>query len=195
MPPTKRRYGETLTGGTGDVNPQTYVVSVELPVGDSATTVTGFPVPVPRYPGSNNRAIVMEVLEVEWILNGSVGPAAASGDNYSITAGLTTNGQPPQSSLDLAQDPKVFSSFRRKFTTLVSGTAANFFIFTPDQEEEDDLTDQAGHGVLIGTDTIYLVYSQQVTNYTYAGNLCARINYRMKEVGLQEYIGIVQSQQ
>lgn len=70
-----------------------------------------------------------------------------------------------------------------------------------DSVEYHDLTDGAGHGVLIATDNIFL--NVQVTNAAFnnvtADAISATFNcdilYRFKEVKLQEYIGIVQSQQ
>lgn len=191
--PAKRRYGESLTGGTGDVNPQSYTLSFPLPVG-AANSIVGFPLPIPRYPGTSTRAVVMEVLEVEWFINGTVIPSPGAGDNYNITCGLTTASLAPASALDIVKDPKTISAFRRSWRTL-NATAVGFAIFSPDQEESDDLTDRAGHGFLVATDNIYIQYNQGVGNYTAPSEIVCKLNYRMKEVGLTEYIGIVQSQQ
>jgi len=65
-----------------------------------------------------------------------------------------------------------------------------------------DLTDGAGHGILIATDNVYLAFDVLISSP--AGNnisvlvgsyLQADLIYRFKNVSLQEYIGIVQSQQ
>lgn len=58
---------------------------------------------------------------------------------------------------------------------------------------EDDLTDGAGHGVLIATDSIYCNLQSVVTGIL--NDVVVKIGYRWKEVALVEYIGIVQSQQ
>jgi hypothetical protein len=56
----------------------------------------------------------------------------------------------------------------------------------------DDLTDGAGHGFLVATDQIY---AQIASTNTGAAQSCdVKIMYRWKNVGLQEYIGIVQGQ-
>ena len=62
------------------------------------------------------------------------------------------------------------------------------------------MTDGAGHGVLIATDNVYfsLLYNAIPTDgiavqFTIGGG--CDLLYRFKEVGLKEYIGIVQSQQ
>lgn len=60
-----------------------------------------------------------------------------------------------------------------------------------------DLTDESGHGVVVGTDNLYMFMSSRycVGNVADPGMTgIARILYRFKEVGLAEYIGIVQSQ-
>lgn len=64
-----------------------------------------------------------------------------------------------------------------------------------------DLTDGAGHGVLVATDNVFLTLQTALSSIigTSVGGItgvaeCA-ILYRFKEVGLAEYIGIVQSQQ
>lgn len=73
--------------------------------------------------------------------------------------------------------------------------------FSADNEGVDihDLTDGAGHGVLIATDSIWLTgfINGAVPDIgtTAAVNVYAEILYRFKKVSLQEYIGIVQSQQ
>lgn len=56
-----------------------------------------------------------------------------------------------------------------------------------------DLTDGAGHGILIATDQIFWqVFSN---SFAAAIGVEVKIMYRMKNISLQEYIGIVQSQQ
>lgn len=72
----KRRAGAAgLTGGTGDVNPQLYRLSVigpTVPATTTSATTFGsatFPVPVPKFSQQNGRAIVMEILKIRWNTN------------------------------------------------------------------------------------------------------------------------------
>lgn len=62
-----------------------------------------------------------------------------------------------------------------------------------------DLTDGAGHGLLVATDNIWLTCQVGATApglaITVSGLVVLDIFYRFKKVTLQEYIGIVQSQQ
>lgn len=57
----------------------------------------------------------------------------------------------------------------------------------------DNLTDGAGHGYLVATDYIFAQVGSQNTNAAQFVDI--KILYRWKNVGLQEYIGIVQGQQ
>jgi hypothetical protein len=56
-----------------------------------------------------------------------------------------------------------------------------------------DLTDNAGHGILIATDSIYGQVNSANTATT--NTVYFKLLYRFKEVNLIEYVGIVQSQQ
>lgn len=80
--------------------------------------------------------------------------------------------------------------------------AFNLLAYSVDNESPNvhDLTDGAGHGVLIATDNIYLsmtLLSASIDGGSYTSNGQARADllYRFKDVTLTEYIGIVQSQQ
>lgn len=55
------------------------------------------------------------------------------------------------------------------------------------------MTDGAGHGVLVATDKIYMLTASLAA--TGAQEAIVKILYRLVDVGLEEYIGIVQSQQ
>lgn len=79
-PMAKRRrtnYGNTLTGGTADVNPQFYHGKVTQS-GNDTTTSTAFIVPVPRFGTTANKSVVVEILKVfsEMTLFDVVGAAA-----------------------------------------------------------------------------------------------------------------------
>ncbi len=58
-----------------------------------------------------------------------------------------------------------------------------------------DLTDSNGRGILVATQTIIVhganTSGTAATNRTYT----AKCGYRLVEVGIKEYVGIVQSQQ
>jgi hypothetical protein len=58
-----------------------------------------------------------------------------------------------------------------------------------------DVTDGAGHGILVATDQIFVGGIEAGITLAGSSLMGARIMYRWKNVSLTEYIGIVQSQQ
>lgn len=82
------------------------------------------------------------------------------------------------------------------------GVGAPIEVYSTDNEGIDihDLTDGAGHGLLVATDSIWLTQYLSIAaagsiGFTSSIGTIAEIIYRFKKVTLQEYIGIVQSQQ
>lgn len=200
-----KRGSNQLTGGTGDVNPQTYVLQTTPIIVPGATTAPipgaqSFPLPIPRYPAGNGRSIVFEVLEVEWFMPNFL-PNSTSGFSTVLFAALTTDPLAP--GVDNNTDPlftnffgnpRHISIFGSQKTTLLTTSGAfeseSFVRFS------DDLTDEAGHGILVATDNIQLHTLAQVQGPdSITTQVTARVSYRLKEVSLTEYIGIVQSQQ
>lgn len=200
-----KRQSNLLTGGTGDVNPQTMTIT------STGANTTGalqnsflqgamVPVPVPKYPGSNNRAIVMEVLSVQWEI-ADLTPPGTPGNAVEVMHWLSTTGFASGgdwTTLQMLQDPNCISRIRRKVGTTNAGTGDGLVIWDFNLSEYDDLTDQAGHGLLVATDYIWIgsyVNPEPAAANVYASPAVATVTYRMKEIGLTEYIGIVQSQQ
>jgi hypothetical protein len=188
----KRGRGDTLTGGTNDVNPQIYTLTVREQNID-LSAVNAFPVPVYRFPLKRDRAMVMEILRVQWIIE-NVATVAAQNSlvallSTSVPAGLTNLGASTEAEQFLAiSGPTVVDaiSLDGLFATAVG------FAFTS-RIIDHDKTDSAGHGILVATDQIYIALGSLGTGIPNA--VCAKIIYRWKEVGLAEYIGIVQAQQ
>lgn len=184
----KRARSESLTGGTGDVNPQWFLLNTQTITGAYADIAT--PMPIQRLP-TGNKSQVMEVLKVEWSFSNAnlinpLGTASTSARGYISTTSFGT-AEPTN-----AQLGKVVS--RRRIDVPAVATVANTFAVLESVWVED-LTDEAGHGYLVATDNIYLgqVQTTASTNPLTSG-FQARILYRMKNVGIQEYVGIVQSQ-
>lgn len=173
-----------LSGGTGDVNPQHYVVRVVQPAADT-TVQTAFPLPVPKYPGSNNRAIVFELLMVRFLF----GDLSVAGAAANISGAVSTSAIGTATALDVRADPRTVASTSKDF---LFATAVGFQ-YTPDRDTTIDLRDGSGRGILIGTDEIFITLISAATGV--ANGMAVRMTYRLKEVGLAEYIGIVQSQQ
>lgn len=142
--------------------------------------------------------MVMEVLSVEYDLPLFV---PSSSGLFSFVVMLTTKdpGISGTSALTIA----AFNKIKTSGTTLsylnrqiVTG-ASNTGILRVDEPISYDLTDGAGHGILVATDFLYFSFSTVVGSgsaTSQASFASCRIKYRWKEVKLEEYIGIVQSQ-
>jgi len=185
----KRASHDTLTGGSKDVNPQILTLSAGQSAADTDTNVNVF-LPVQRLNARSGRSLVLEILWVKWFLLDmfTVGAAGVA----RVQALLTTN-QEPSTAVNVAtRDPRNLSIFNMFQQT---GAASNAgFQFTQEAFTKfDDLTDGAGHGVLVATDNMNINIQSSGTGIV--NNLMLQVGYRWKEVALVEYIGIVQSQQ
>lgn len=192
MTSRKRKLADDITGGTGDFNPQTYVIHEQISEVTNATA--SFPLPIPRFGAwGKDKSIVFELLGVTWHLDGM--PAGAVGQgSLVVRAALTTNpDNPPPSPLGI--DPRVICTFYRAWNIPAAGTTVTATT-EYDLNEYQDLSDSAGHGILVATDNIFLaVHNTTAGGPMIATDLSCSMKYRMKEVTLQEYVGIVQSQQ
>lgn len=189
----RRRTGSVgssfdLTGGSGDINPQFFSGKTHTVVADQAITYE-FQTPISRLPKTGQRIPVMEVLKIfSYITPKSVMAVAQTSFAISQTFGthdFGTTDTPPY-------DPKVMVKF--EMHSAGAFTPGGSFYATPTFEPlEVDLTDGMGHGVLVATDYIYVQINTVNWAATFVGAF--KILYRIKNVALTEYIGIVQSQQ
>lgn len=169
----KRGYN-SITGGTGDVNPQFMKIFVTQSAADTTTTSTN-PIPIQRLP-SSGRAQVMEILKIFWDFSiQSEVDSAIYG--FLLTSSVTAT----------PSEPKMVSHVHMDTRITTSGKTKSLLPF------EQDMTDGVGHGVLVATDNLYLQCQSSAT--TVANTIYCNILYRWKNVGLSEYVGIVQSQQ
>lgn len=176
----KRKGGNgSLTGGTGDVNPQFLTFSA-IQSGADATTTTQVAVPIQRLP-SSGRSQVMEVLKVSYSDNTIV-----ETDN-SVRAYLTTRSFGTTEVPSQYGEATVFDAWFRLYGITTSGLSIQSEPIT------HDLTDGVGHGILVATDFIFAQIASTGTGA--AQTVRIKIMYRWKNVGLAEYIGLVQSQQ
>lgn len=179
-----------LTGGTKDVNPQWAVITVTQVAND--VTLTGsFPVPINRLGGSTAQMVVIiEVLRLYWHFS-DLPIINTPGETINEIRGTlsTSSG----AAVNLAYgDPTVVNAAQiRRFGAFTAlGTYMDHASLIP---IEQDMTDGAGHGFLVASDSIFLQTQSTGTGLT---NSCTcRILYRFKRVALVEYIGILQSQQ
>lgn len=180
-----KRTRDTLTGGSKDVNPQIMVINVTQS-GVDTPSGTAQALPIPRLPIAKGRSLVIELLAVTFI-NPSLYPGNVT-HTYALT--LSTNPAIPTNLLSAFSDPRALAIWHSYGYFLAATSEA---AYQPKMEKHIDLTDEAGHGILVATDQIYLYCLTTATAQTNAG--IARIEYRFKDVTLEEYIGIVQSQQ
>ena len=180
------RAKDQLTGGSGDVNPQTVSVRVTQAV-PTTTILAQFPIPIPRLPTREGKNLVIELLWVEYFELSAYQPVL---NTTAFTLCLLTTTGALSSSIALALlDPRSLSQYYR---ANVNGANIDG-VSNTQQYFIDDLTDGAGHGLLLATDQFYLqLYS---LNLGAPADVVVKFAYRWKEVSLVEYIGIVQSQQ
>jgi len=181
--------GAGLGGGTGDVKPQFLTLSTGEMAPDTYD-VTQFALPVPRFGTMKSKATVFEILSVDWYLAPAIltdGVHAAFG--YLTTATNRVDSE-PFILQDIATDvgrPQTFAAVGENNILIVQGGLNATF------PRHVDLTDGAGNGILIATDSLTIV----TANVDDAANAVsvAKIKYRLTNVGISEYVGIVQSQQ
>lgn len=176
----KRRYSrDTLTGGTKDVNPQYFTMTAVMS-GNDTTTTTQFPIPIQRLP-QGGRAQVMEVLKVYWYASA----ITVTEIDASLIAFLTTKNF--GSTAINYNESTIIDGFRRDIRLTTSG------MYVADNPVIHDLTDNQGHGVLVASDNMYIQLQSSGTSST--NTTYVKCLYRWKDVSVQEYVGIVQSQQ
>lgn len=189
-----------LTGGTNDVNPQPLrarVTLTALTTRTRALSSIALPVPVQRL-GAGNRAQVLEILKIDWDWRAPfVGNAKVIGNGtVTITVSTRSNGTTNVPTFGCADPYSIMHIVEQAVPALPQTTeadAAGYVDFASSGTR--DLTDGAGHGVLMGMDTIYIQFTAKfqhnATSTAPDCNLC--IWYRWKNVGFSEYVGMVTS--
>lgn len=189
MAPAKRRRADTLTGGTGDVNPQFFSHRM-VPAVAGTTETVALPSPISRFPtGVAGKSQIVEILKVWFDFPPAPAIAAVGEVVHSVVSNIATRsgGTVINEISNPATIASVALSREGAFTAggSISGTIYQMPRFV-------DLTDGAGHGILMATDQFYLQFGGTAT---WATSMDFRMMYRIKVVGLAEYIGLVQSQQ
>ena len=190
MSKRQRTSGGSVTGGTGDVKPQ-YLTVTSLTAGAvDDYVVNQIALPVPRFGTMKTKATIMEMLSVDWYLNlegaldddhidmGFLATVTSRSDGDTITAASIAAD---------AADPLVFGLGVVNINLLTTGGWAQTMPL------HIDMTDNNGNGILVATDRIFVVGGS--VNNNVAGSYVAKIKYRLVNVGITEYVGIVQSQQ
>lgn len=172
-----------------DIFPQIITVSTNVPSGVADYSVIQFNLPVSRVGTSRNKAQVVEILWVDYypgvsdfsdnegsyIMYLSTGTLRETDDGCTYTT-FSEDVANPRTMAPVIMD--------RTFTT--SGAKVALLPMRV------DLTDCAGNGTLVGTSSLFLVYGNLAGANAASGT--AKIAYRIVEVGITEYVGIVESQ-
>lgn len=185
----KRKYS-SLTGGTGDVNPQWYKLTVQMTAADTDTTAI-FPLPTYRLQNSSGRSWVMEILKIQW--DTSLQVISANG-TYGTLVTLATMQTTTLNLPQLKAQGAVIDFDQPTVAVFNAAAGSTFTSGVRPHPELHDLTDGDGHGMLVATDRLFLRIQNVSTLQTVANNSNCNVLYRWKEVSLEEYIGLVQSQ-
>lgn len=151
------------------------------------TGVLMTPLPVSRIGGNRDRATVIEVLGFYMDNDYNHATGVATNTHSFISTAALPVGSPTVSFEQLKATPTILSYLQRNVPTNINAPVIEPTFFPTN--------DGAGHGVLVATDNLYLSYVVQGAVPSTPVGFIARMVYRFKEVGIAEYVGIVQSQQ
>jgi hypothetical protein len=188
-----------LSGGLDDNNPQVVSISNPIPAFPVATQNQSFAqvINLPLPPASNvpvNKAIVFEVTKVIFELPWNPVNVLAVNPTWLISLIELVQGVVtplPTLGLGIANSQVVAHSHKTWFDAGAAGGAGTF-----DHVQVIDLTDDAGHGIILPTGTFTLLSNNQYNVpaiSTQATGAACKIYYRYKLVPLQEYIQMVGS--
>ena len=181
--------GGSLTGGSGDVKPQYLTGFTTAPVSGTDYSVTEIIVPGIVLSGTD-QATVTEILSVDWYL-GILDLADLTAIHFGyLNTRVTHQTDDPVSLVTIQADLRDPGTFgfglvQRELT----GTAGITDSVMP---LHLDLTDQNGNGFLVGSNRMILT-TGAFGNATAAGGV-VKILYRLSNVGIREYVGIVAGQ-
>lgn len=157
----------------------TYVYTVVRGLFSDEDTPLSMNLPKPVLGTSKSQATIVELLKV-WFYS-----AHNATVNSSMMAFIST--RPVTANFAAVIDPATLASM----VQLVHKDGTDG-ILQQTYPVEVNLTDEAGHGVLVATDKIYLTVHSENTGDT--NDVGVKMLYRYKTVGISEYVGIVQSQ-
>lgn len=193
-----KRTRDSLTGGTGDVNPQLMTFATLRANGANAFASASIPMPISRLNQRAGKVTVVECLKVFFDMPAPGGLFVNTGDP-GLPVTINAYAQLSTSNVNIIDSslPTVFAfadvDYRGQITAPGESEPNWAWAFAVETAKAMDLTDGAGHGILIATDHIY--FTAQTFGYVGIAPFNAKMLYRFKDVSLQEYIGIVQSQQ
>ena len=185
-----RTSGGSVTGGTGDIKPQYFTLNTGLAAAVDDYVINQVALPVPRFGTMKTKATIMEILTLDWYLAiEDTADVARTNWGFLTTQTSRTDGQTSTfaTAVGDVSDPLVFGMV---FHTLAS-TAAG--VINYEWPIHVDMTDQNGNGFLVATDRLFIVGANIAG--TAGGSYICKMKYRLVNVGITEYVGIVQGQQ
>lgn len=183
----KRSRNDTLTGGTGDVNPQILTTRVTESAADTTTTLQ-IALPIPQIP-VGGKATIFELLRVYMNFGTAFSGTGVAETEFERLVSISTKNF--GTTVVANNDPTVFLRYDQ--AKRGAFTAAGTYFIKWDEPGVFDFTDGAGHGMLIATQNIFAQIDSSNTGIVQ--NCAIRLLYRLKTATIEEYIGIVQSQQ
>lgn len=184
------RSGGSKTGGTGDVKPNILTLSTGTAGAVAQYVTSSVALPVPRFGSQKNLSTIFELLAVDWYLQLENIADTTSTDWAWLSTAITRSDAETSTLATLVADvadPRAFAVciVGKTFTTSGAGVQ--------EMPIHIDLTDNNGNGFLIATDRLNITSGN--AGGAAAGTTFAKILYRLVNVGVEEYVGIVQSQQ
>lgn len=190
MPPAKRP-ANVLTGGSGDVKPQWSVAQNVANAGAGLYTHSEISTPIPRAGMRNDKATIMEILQVQFFSDSHYDRADISFTRIMnlATKQLHSTGDTCDTASvnDDLNESTIIAQILEAQGTTTSGVSMWHLPTTI------DLRDGFGNGMLVATDKLH--FSSGNIGATTAQKTSIRYQYRLVDVSIVEYVGIVQSQQ
>ncbi len=179
------------TSGLGDTKPQILTLN-STSLGPDVYSVDQVALPVARIGGAKSKAVVMEILSVDWYLAiADVGNLIQTNAGFLSTVVSRIDGD-PATDVTIGIDFSAPTNFACAFSHRAQvGATGGFGERYP---IHIDLTDNEGNGILVATQNIVIV-GANTSGTAGPRTVTAKVLYRLTEVGIQEYVGIVQSQQ
>ncbi len=185
-----RTSGGSVTGGTGDIKPQILTLDSGTAAAVSDYQVNRIALPVPRFGSMKTKATIFEILYVDWYM-GIEDLADHENTKFAFLTTSTTRQSGDTATFNSAAtdvtDPKTFAFVLQDKLLETSGSSIDKFPIRV------NLTDDNGNGHLVATDQLTIAYGDVAGSVV--SSCIAKVGYRLVNVGIQEYVGIVQSQQ
>lgn len=192
-----------LTGGTGDVNPQ-YMTAIFTKGTGTIGDVKEVTMPLPVNRVTTGRASTAQVVEVlkfavdfDWLTsNGNI--ATGDGPNVNVRYFAEVDQRSSTTIVGQTRPSCIFSKESAVYLhAIIAAVTSSQINLSGGMVDVGplfiDLTDGAGHGILVAADQLFFRFSvmqANVTGTTYPA-ATIRMFYRLKNVSLQEYVGMV----